>query len=661
MSVRLKIILAICALVVISVVQVGFFAIQSSRLDHLIHEEENTVFASSRDAQNMGNHVSDESASKHKGHLEELLGIVADNTDEIVVALICDLLAAMLVSFLLIRAIVPPLNNAITITNAISIGYLENTIDTNGMGETGDLLRALAAMQRSLVEINDHLQRQVRETEVAYFDIEQRSAELKEAHQSLADLNSSMSTILDALDQGLFLFGSDGLCSNVSSKACLTLLESCPTGQAVHELLKSSPEEKESFESLLKLIFSDASLALDLDELLIMFPQTYAHSNGTKISLSYHPIADAEGLKAILGVATDRTAEQEAMQLMHNREAEALRILRISGNRNLFTQFYRSLVAFFSDFDQSFSDLVPLERMRRDIHTFKGNASLFNLADIIKVLHEIENCLEEVESPHVAREKIKILLPKLHAVLTTTHKQAYDVLGKNFDQQGIIRTIPVSRLHIMAGRIRTFPGTDKLYQDFVEELLGEPIRKPLAAFDIGIQELADRYGKKINPCYYTGDNFLLLTENYENLFASFSHIARNIIGHAIEPAEVRRSLGKDPELTVIIDTKKYKIEEQEWFCLSFEDDGCGLDRGLLRRKMSERLTENVVAGMSDGDVMKCIFEDNLSTKQFVDELSGRGVGLSAVKEQVERLGGHIAVESEQGAFTKIILDVPLVW
>ena len=183
----------------------------------------------------------------------------------------------------------------------------------------------------------------------------------------------------------------------------------------------------------------------------------------------------------------------------------------------------------------------------------------------------------------------------------------------------------------------------------------------MAFFDAGLQELADRYGKRVSPCYFTGDNFRLITENYEPLFASFSHISRNIISHAIDTPELRAARNKAPELTVIIETKKYIEAGNEWFQISFEDDGGGLNVDLLRSKIAVRSSAEEAARLTSEEVMSVIFEENLSTKESVDELAGRGVGLSAVKHEAKKLGGRVSVESESGIYTKIIIDVPLDW
>ncbi len=560
-------------------------------------------------------------------------------------------------AYILFRQLVPPLKNAIAITNNIRFGYFQNDLKITSHDEVGELLAAIGELQETQQLMRGHLERAVSETEAAYLKLEENAAALTIANTSLGSLNASMNTMLDALEQGLFMFGADGTCSDVSSKACLDLFEGNPAELPVTQLLRLTEEESDTFMRLLKLVFSGSNLASDASDLMALFPSTFVKSDGTRITLAYHAIMDSDNnVRLILCVATDHTAEEAALRLLRDRENEALSVLRISANRNLFTQFYRGITDFFATTD----NMDSLDMLRRDIHTFKGNASIFHLQDVVDVLHAMEHRLSMVAHLDEAKQEIKIEIPKLQAALTKAHKQAYDLLGRDFDQHGITRTLPLKTLAAVSNHIRK-TGNAALYRTFVENLMGEPIRQTLSTFDIGLHELADRFGKEIGPCYFSGENFPLLIENYQELFATLPHIARNIISHAIDPPDVREDRGKDAQLTVIIGTRKYKVGEQEWFQMSFEDDGCGLNVALLREKIAAATSKEQAAAMAEREVMRWIFRDNFSTQENASELSGRGVGLSAVKAEAEKLGGRADVESECGVFTKITVDVPLSW
>ena len=658
MSVRLKILLVVTAMCALFVAQAVFFAFQQERLSTLGHEGWMWVLALSDPSA-----LSSGARTQATGDsLDHVSAFVKEGYSGMFAALFCALILGIAGVFALTRSIVPVLSQAIKISNDIAIGFLENKIDTTVKGETGDLLRALASLQQSRAELNEHLERQIRETETAYYDMQRSSAALNVANASLASLNASMKTMLNALDQGLFSFGPDGVCSDVASEACVDLLGARPCGKSMIDVLRISDDDKECVQGILRMAFADKKPSLGIPGLLELLPTEFIRDEKTKIALTYHAIYDENGkVRSILVVATDHTAEEEALKLMRDHEVEALRILRLSSNQNLFIQFYRSVTDFFMSAEKPLHYEIPLDRLRRDIHTFKGNASIFHLQDIQDVLHDIENALEPISEDEKAWGVVRVAIPKLQAVLTKVHQQAGDIFGMDFDRRGVMRVLPLTTLSAVAERLKAQSVDAGAYKLYVETLMGEPVRKRLASIDMGLQELADRYGKRVSPCYYTGDNFPLLTEKYEDLFASLAHIARNIISHAIDEPDVRAKQNKVPELTVIIDTQKYKIGSQEWFRLSVEDDGCGIDVAHLREKIAGSRTADVVGRMTDMQVMMCIFEDTISTKEDVDELAGRGVGLSAVKYEAEKLGGRVRVESERGVYTRIIVEAPVIW
>ncbi|MBC7960415.1 MAG: chemotaxis protein CheA, partial [Vallitaleaceae bacterium] len=99
------------------------------------------------------------------------------------------------------------------------------------------------------------------------------------------------------------------------------------------------------------------------------------------------------------------------------------------------------------------------------------------------------------------------------------------------------------------------------------------------------------------------------------------------------------------------------------FILNISDDGRGINVETLRKKAIEKgiYTELEANNLSNELMLETIFLDAFSTKKEVDIISGRGVGLPAVRSEVERLGGKIQVDTEIGKFTrfKFVLPVPV--
>jgi len=140
-------------------------------------------------------------------------------------------------------------------------------------------------------------------------------------------------------------------------------------------------------------------------------------------------------------------------------------------------------------------------------------------------------------------------------------------------------------------------------------------------------------------------------ERWAPFWSSFVHVVRNALDHGIEPAEARTAAGKPPHgklrLATRVDGDTLEIE--------FADDGRGIDWPRVREKAKERGLPHT----TEGDLVNALFSDGLSTAEAVSDISGRGVGMSAVRDAARKLGGGINVVSKRGAGTLVRFRFPL--
>lgn len=135
------------------------------------------------------------------------------------------------------------------------------------------------------------------------------------------------------------------------------------------------------------------------------------------------------------------------------------------------------------------------------------------------------------------------------------------------------------------------------------------------------------------------------------------HLLRNAVAHGIEPAEVRRASGKPDEGMVTVSAR----HEGQTVIIEVADDGAGIDPSVLRKRLvdSGRWSATQAGLADDGEVLRALFAARLSSRQVVDELAGRGIGLDAVRESVAQLGGDLSVTSSPGAGTTFAMRLPL--
>jgi two-component system, chemotaxis family, sensor kinase CheA len=143
----------------------------------------------------------------------------------------------------------------------------------------------------------------------------------------------------------------------------------------------------------------------------------------------------------------------------------------------------------------------------------------------------------------------------------------------------------------------------------------------------------------------------------EELSDPLMHMIRNSIDHGIESAEKRAEVGKPAIGTIALNA----FQKGNHVMLEVEDDGRGIDEaGIVDRAIRlGKVSPEEARELSRPEVLGLIFLPGLSTSERVDDLSGRGVGMDVVKNNISKLGGVIDVHSEPGIGTKIAITLPI--
>ncbi|MCU1388561.1 MAG: sensor histidine kinase CheA associated with MCPs of class [Ilumatobacteraceae bacterium] len=150
-----------------------------------------------------------------------------------------------------------------------------------------------------------------------------------------------------------------------------------------------------------------------------------------------------------------------------------------------------------------------------------------------------------------------------------------------------------------------------------------------------------------------GDSTELDRAVLTQLSDSLLHLVRNAVDHGIESAESRAAAGKPPRATIRLHAMQLGSE----VTIAVSDDGGGID---LERVRQQALRTGIdVDGLSDDETMQLIFRSGFSTSSFVSDISGRGVGLDAVRSSVEAARGRVEVRSTVGVGSEFRVVVPV--
>jgi two-component system chemotaxis sensor kinase CheA len=170
---------------------------------------------------------------------------------------------------------------------------------------------------------------------------------------------------------------------------------------------------------------------------------------------------------------------------------------------------------------------------------------------------------------------------------------------------------------------------------------------------------AKKQNKEIQFVLNCDPHLKVFPEAYKDFLNSFVHIVNNAIDHGIEDAETRMLMSKDLMGTITMDAHILKNKgEDDKIILKVMDDGGGIDPQKIRAKLSELGQQDI--NENDEQVIMHIFDLGFSTQDVVSEISGRGVGLNAVMEDVTKLGGKIKITSEIGKGTTFTFELPLI-
>ena len=171
-----------------------------------------------------------------------------------------------------------------------------------------------------------------------------------------------------------------------------------------------------------------------------------------------------------------------------------------------------------------------------------------------------------------------------------------------------------------------------------------------------VRDLARRLSKTVELAV-KGTDVSLDRLILEEMLDPLQHIIRNSIDHGIESDEARRAAGKQAGGRITIDLTRH----EDRVVLTVADDGRGIDPAGLRRTAIDRrfISREAAELLSDEEAFQLITIPGFSTATRTTEISGRGVGMDVVQNQLRKLGGHLTVRSTIGVGTRFEMSLPL--
>ena len=197
-------------------------------------------------------------------------------------------------------------------------------------------------------------------------------------------------------------------------------------------------------------------------------------------------------------------------------------------------------------------------------------------------------------------------------------------------------------------------GLTRDIQESAMAIRAQPIGSVFSRVPRILRELTTSTGKHVR-LEVSGESTELDKTVIERLGEPLTHLIRNAVDHGIETPEARIAAGKPAEGTL-----KLSAEHKSGrILIRIGDDGRGIDRERVLSKAIEKGLVAPDATLSKEEIDLLIFAPGFSTAQTITNVSGRGVGMDVVRQNVKDLGGRITIESEPGSGTTFTLTLPL--
>jgi two-component system, chemotaxis family, sensor kinase CheA len=169
-----------------------------------------------------------------------------------------------------------------------------------------------------------------------------------------------------------------------------------------------------------------------------------------------------------------------------------------------------------------------------------------------------------------------------------------------------------------------------------------------------VRTISREQGKKVELRFYGADTELdkLIVEDISD---PMMHIIRNAIDHGIESPEKRLAAGKDEKGVIKISS----YQKGNHVVIEVEDDGGGIDIEKVKDRAQQKGLVQNPSAVSDKEALEFIFLPGFSTTDQVSEVSGRGVGMDVVRNNIAAVSGMVDIETTKGLGTRFVITLPI--
>lgn len=449
-----------------------------------------------------------------------------------------------------------------------------------------------------------------------------------ERTRDLDQRNAEMRMVLDNVDQGFVTLGHDGVIGAERSRA----FDEWFGVPAKDKTFASHvgdfvPRLEGHFATLWQ---QSVDGILDLDMSIGQLPAQVETKEGRHYEIGYRPIGATDtSFDKMLVVVSDITLRIEKERSEADRQQLMAAIEQILADRAGFTDFLNEAESIVASIEKC--ETSDITTVNRELHTLKGNFGLFGLPSLASMVHDIETrCLENESLPS----------PEDKNALVDAWRRFADK-SKSFAGDSNAVSVDKPEIDALLRAIRSGASRPELVAS-VSRFLSEPVAPKLARLADRAKTIAEKLEK--GPVQFEVEaHGIRASAEHGWLWHLLPHVVANSVDHGLDSEEERHLAGRTdaPKLRLAAQTVGTQL------VIEVQDNGRGIDWEKLKSRCIERGLPHATAE----DVEASLFADGVTTKDEATEVSGRGVGLAAVKAACEAHGATIRILSERNVGT----------
>ncbi len=451
----------------------------------------------------------------------------------------------------------------------------------------------------------------------------------------LAKRNAAMRIVLDNVDQGLATIKPNG---TLDAERSAIFNRWFPANDDSFSSALAGPDEQTQL--MLQLGWEGVVEGFLPRDVAIAQLPVHLQRDGRHYAMTYKLMGDEETLEGALLMVTDATDQVERRR----KEAEQRELVAVF---EAVMKDKSGFIEFFNETEKMCEEVVRNPALgaalcKRLVHTVKGNTAIYGVTSVAQACHDIETaCADEERAPNsTERATLENVWSSFASrVRLFADQSAEDVIELTYGD--LERLVDYVRQQL--------PHSELLSK--LEALRNEPTAVRLARIGEQARQLCKRLGKPPVTVVVDSHGLRLPSDRWGEFWASFIHVVRNALDHGIEPEEHRLAAGKPA--AGIISLRTERVGEN--FRVEMQDDGAGINWSRIAEKAELRGLPHT----NQGDLVAALFADGLSTRDEATEVSGRGVGMSAVREACKKLGGEVTVFSQPGRGTTVRCTIPV--